>query len=205
MQGSNCAITFEEKSNFIVTIDDFLPASTSRRMSELAQSGKWARSTVERKSGADQVREATGRSSSTLMAATLGPWFRERLRDIELSLVRFGIEPANLEPWQVTRYRCGETFDYHVDCGCWRDHPSGERKRTIMVYLQRPVRGGATHFRALNRTIHPLAGRLVVWYNLLPTGNCNHAMIHSSLPVRRGCKVILTTWEHQTRFVRHRR
>jgi hypothetical protein len=198
-------ITLEARANCIITVDNFLPASMCRRMSEIAQGGKWSASPVARIPGTDRAPAATGRSSSTLMAASLGFWFGEQLEHIETSLERSGVELSNLEPWQVTRYLCGEAYDYHLDCGCWRDQPSGERKRTIMLYLQKPESGGATHFRALNQTIEPLAGRLVVWYNLLLNGNCNHAMIHSSLPVWRGCKMILTTWEHQARFVHHRR
>jgi prolyl 4-hydroxylase len=174
-------------------------------MSEIARGGRWSESPVAHLPGTDRLSAATGRSSSTLLATELGPWFQEQLRLIESALEALGVELPNLEPWQVTRYLCGEAYDYHLDCGCWGDHPSGERKRTIMLYLQEPQSGGATHFRALNQTIEALAGRLLAWYNLLPNGNCNHAMIHSSLPVRRGCKMILTTWEHQTRFVHHRR
>jgi prolyl 4-hydroxylase len=41
---------------------------------------------------------------------------------------------------------------------------------------------------------------LVAWNNLLPNGNCNHAMVHASLPVTAGSKTILTTWERERRY-----
>jgi prolyl 4-hydroxylase len=106
-----------------------------------------------------------------------------------------------LEPWQMTRYRRGTSYDYHLDCGAWARHPSGERQRTVMLVIQAPRQGGATHFRALARTVRPIVGRLVVWRNLLPNGDCDHAMIHSGRPVWQGCKTILTTWERQRPYV----
>jgi hypothetical protein len=145
---------------------------------------------------------ATGRNSSTLIAAGLGPSVVQELRKLEKSLKEvFAIEPINLEPWQLTRYKLGEAFDYHLDCGYWKNHPSGERRRTIIIYLQQPLRGGSTHFRGLNLEISPQVGRLVLWHNLLPNGNGNHAMIHCSQPVSQGCKVVLTTWEHEAPYV----
>ena len=185
----------------IVTIDGFLPQPIVYQMIEAAGRGVWTRSTVQPLSVDVPQTIVPGRTSSTLMGAELGPWFQQELRRIEESLARLlDIRSLNLEPWQVTRYECGEAFDYHLDCGGGQAHPSGERKRTVMVYLETPESGGATHFRALNLEIAPLAGRLVVWNNLLPTGKCNFAMIHSGQPVLRGCKTALLTWEHETRY-----
>lgn len=185
-------------------MDHFLSAPTRREMAELANSDRWLPSTVGSsvRQASNEAFTAIGRSSSTLMAREVGPWLTERLHRIEQSLNEFaGIAPANLEPWQVTRYRRGEEFDYHCDCGCWRKHPSGERKRTIMVYLQKPTRGGATHFRVLDLTVRPLVGRLVVGNNLMSNGNCDHAMVRSGLQVWRGHRITLTTWEHESRFI----
>jgi prolyl 4-hydroxylase len=47
-------------------------------------------------------------------------------------------------------------------------------------------------------------GRLLVWNNLLPNGNCNHAMVHAGLPVTDGSKTILTTWERERRYAKNR-
>jgi predicted 2-oxoglutarate/Fe(II)-dependent dioxygenase YbiX len=193
----------ELSENLIVAIDDFLPASVTCRMVEAADRGDWRPSTVTSPRGAKDAARAgaSGRKSSTLMAEELGAWMSDRLREVEGSLERLlGVEPPNLEPWQMTRYRQGEAFDYHLDCGAWRHHPSGERKRTVLLYLQAPVRGGATHFRAQNLTIRPMAGRLAVWQNLLPNGNCNHAMIHCGRPVWQGRKIVLSTWEREARY-----
>jgi prolyl 4-hydroxylase len=191
----------ELAGSHIVTVDNFLPLSVCRRMLREASAGDWVPSGVAATSRA-AVSYASGRSSSTHAAERNSAFIEAGLRRIEDSLLTiFGIRPSNLEPWQVTRYQRGEAFDYHLDCGGWRRHPSGERRRTILVYLEQPIRGGATDFRALRKTISPVPGRLVVWNNLLPTGRCNHGMIHSSRPVWQGRKTILTTWERERRYV----
>lgn len=103
----------------------------------------------------------------------------------------------HFEEWQATKYDLNDKFDYHVDCGNWKNSKAGERKRTILLYLETPIKGGETQFRALNLTINAIAGRLLIWNNLLPGGNCNYGMIHSGLPVLEGTKTILVTWERE--------
>lgn len=129
-------------------------------------------------------------------------WFSARLnatvRRIERRLAKqFGCDPSALEPWQATRYEKGGRFDYHVDGGSWKTSPAGERKRTYLLYLVAPDAGGETHFRALDILVRPEPGRLVAWTNLLPSGDCDYGMIHAGLPVRRGTKTTLVTWERQ--------
>lgn len=101
------------------------------------------------------------------------------------------------EEWQATRYGKNDRFDYHVDGGNWERTAAGERKRSIVIYLDTPIQGGQTHFRALNKTIEPKAGRVLIWNNLLSTGKCNFAMIHAGLPVEEGTKTILVSWERE--------
>jgi prolyl 4-hydroxylase len=103
----------------------------------------------------------------------------------------------HFEEWQATRYGKNDRFDYHVDGGNWESTAAGERKRSIIMYLDTPIRGGGTRFRALNRTIAARAGRVLIWNNLLPTGKCNFAMIHAGLPVKEGTKTILVSWERE--------
>ena len=185
----------------VVVVDDFLPPTDCRRLLSEAHAGKWVGSAVMAANGTSTI-AAGGRRSDSLVLPAYGKWAAAKLRTIELELAaRFGIEQYNLEPWQMIRYRRGDWFDYHLDCGAWAGHPSGERRRTVLIVLEQPSRGGATHFRALAKTLRPLTGRLIVWRNLLPTGKCNHAMIHSGRPVWQGRKTILTTWERQRPYI----
>jgi hypothetical protein len=187
--------------NTITVVDDFLSLADCRRLLNETNSGEWVGSAVAYASGGSKITTG-GRRSYSLVLPAYVDWAEAQLRVIECRLAAmFGVQPRNLEPWQMTRYRRGDSYDYHVDCGAWARHPSGERNRTILIVLEQPSRGGATHFRALRQTIRPLPGRLVVWRNLLPTGMCNYAMIHSGRPVWQGRKTILTTWERQRPYV----
>jgi prolyl 4-hydroxylase len=129
-------------------------------------------------------------------------WFSAGLRrlveDIEGRLAAtFGCDPRTLEWWQATRYERGDHFDYHLDAGSWGRSRAGERARTYLLFLDSPALGGETHFRALGVRVRPIAGRLLVWQNLLPSGGCDHAMVHAGLEVKRGVKTTLVTWERQ--------
>jgi prolyl 4-hydroxylase len=131
-------------------------------------------------------------------------WFSDdlnaRLSKLELRLRNtLDISSQTLEYWQACQYKVGARFDYHLDCGCWKMSNSGERRRSIIIFLDTPTSGGATHFRALNLKYRAKAGRLLVWNNLLPTGECNYAMIHSGRTVWKGRKTILVTWQRQAK------
>lgn len=182
-----------DSNDGILVVDDFLSPADCAHMLEEQAHGEWIDSVVANASGG--AMRGGGRYSDSLVLSGYSGRADALLRRIERRLAQLaGIRPAHLEPWQMTRYRRGERYDYHVDCGI--RHPSGERMRTILIVLEQPACGGATHFRALGRTVRPCAGRLVVWSNLLPNGRCNHAMIHAGRPVWQGRKTILTTWEH---------
>ncbi|MFC7519786.1 2OG-Fe(II) oxygenase [Xanthomonas populi] len=174
-------------------MDELLSPLQCRQLLNEQKGGEWIASAVALGNGSTVT--GGGRKSDSLVLPGEARIAHALMRDIECRLqAMFGIRPADLEPWQMTRYRRGDAYDYHLDCGV--PHPSGERKRTLLIVLEQPARGGATHFRALNRSIQPRVGRFVLWRNLLPNGLCNHAMIHAGRPVRQGCKTILTTWEH---------
>jgi prolyl 4-hydroxylase len=111
--------------------------------------------------------------------------------------VLFDVSPDHLEPWQATKYSTGGKFDYHHDAGYWADDPAGERMLTFLINLTTPQKGGGTHFRALDVYVEAKAGRLLVWNNIFPDGNCDYRMIHSSTPVERGKKITLVTWQRQ--------
>ncbi|MFZ4540450.1 MAG: prolyl hydroxylase family protein [Rickettsiales bacterium] len=71
---------------------------------------------------------------------------------------------------------------------------AGNRTWTFMVYLNEPLKGGATWFTELDITLTPKLGQAVVWNNLLPNGKTNPRTIHCGMPVEEGSKVIITKW-----------
>ncbi|WP_375250726.1 prolyl hydroxylase family protein [Sphingomonas sp.] len=112
-----------------------------------------------------------------------------------------GLDPAHGEPMQGQRYAVGQEFKAHTDyfepqgvdyeryCGV-----AGNRTWTAMVYLNEPEAGGATRFKAIDKTIQPETGKLVCWNNRRPDGSLNPATLHHGMKVRAGTKDIVTKW-----------
>ena len=112
-----------------------------------------------------------------------------------------GLSADLSEPMQGQRYAPGQEFkphtdtfeptgaDYYLHCA-----ESGNRSWTVMIYLNQPEEGGATRFKTIGKTIHPEAGKLLAWNNLLPDGRPNPAALHQGMKVRRGTKYIVTKW-----------
>jgi prolyl 4-hydroxylase len=112
----------------------------------------------------------------------------------------FDVDPAFMEAWQATDYPQNGHFDYHLDAGYWNDHYAGDRILTFLLYLTTPEEGGGTHFRALDINVEAKAGRLLVWNNLFPSGDCDHRMIHSGAPLLKGNKTTLVSWQRQKKY-----
>ncbi|MEJ2869270.1 2OG-Fe(II) oxygenase [Actinomycetospora sp. OC33-EN08] len=157
----------------------------------------WSPSTVVRR---HEERLVTSSSPARTSTTTDQWWFPPELLAltgrIESRLAeRFAVEPDHLDPWQATRYEVGETFGLHHDAGHWVRSPAGERRRTVLIYLEEPDEGGGTEFPSLDLLVAPRAGRVAVWDNLRPDGRVDPFTRHIALPVLRGRKTVLTTWE----------
>ncbi|PZQ61307.1 MAG: oxygenase [Sphingomonas taxi] len=112
-----------------------------------------------------------------------------------------GLDPAHGEPIQGQRYAVGQEFKAHTDyfepngadfaryCSV-----AGNRTWTAMIYLNEPEAGGATRFKAVDKTIQPERGKLVCWNNCRPDGTLNPATLHHGMKVRAGTKYIVTKW-----------
>ncbi|MBY0301993.1 MULTISPECIES: prolyl hydroxylase family protein [Sphingomonas] len=112
-----------------------------------------------------------------------------------------GLDPAYGEPLQGQRYAVGQEFKAHTDyfepdgvdfekyCSI-----AGNRTWTAMVYLNEPDAGGATRFKAIDKTIQPETGKLVCWSNRRPDGSLNPSTLHHGMKVRAGTKYVITKW-----------
>jgi prolyl 4-hydroxylase len=69
-----------------------------------------------------------------------------------------------------------------------------KRATSALLYLRDVASdaGGATHFPALNLTIQPKTGTLVLWYNYRSDGRLDERSEHASLPLLLGEKFVLT-------------
>jgi prolyl 4-hydroxylase len=112
-----------------------------------------------------------------------------------------GLDPRHGEPLQGQRYAVGQEFKAHTDyfeptgadfaryCSV-----AGNRTWTMMVYLNAPEAGGATRFKAVDKTIQPEPGKLVCWNNRRPDDTPNPATLHHGMKVRAGVKYVITKW-----------
>jgi len=112
-----------------------------------------------------------------------------------------GLNPAYGEPLQGQRYAIGQEFKPHTDYFTpgGRDFTkfcalSGNRTWTFMIYLNDVAAGGATRFKALDKTFHPERGKLLCWNNRLANGAVNPATLHHGMKVRKGVKYVITKW-----------
>ncbi len=112
-----------------------------------------------------------------------------------------GIELSHGEPVQGQRYDIGQEFKSHTDyftpggpdfekfCSV-----AGNRTWTFMIYLNAVDAGGATRFKAVNKTFQPEPGKLLCWNNKRPDGSVNPSTLHHGMKVRKGVKYVITKW-----------
>ena len=190
----------ELNANNILVFDDFMtPAECNTILFEL-DGNLFQHSRVVSHTAENAYSEfySDCRSSTTMFEYLFPMGVKQVVNEVQQKIVhKIGSDERKLEEWQITRYGYADKFEPHIDGGFLENAPGGERDKTIILYLMSPTKGGETYFRALHLYVRPIQGRLVVWDNLLPNGDCNHAMLHAGLPVKKGIKVILNTWIRQ--------
>lgn len=119
-----------------------------------------------------------------------------------------GLDLVYGEPIQGQRYAVGQEFKNHTDyfeptgadferyCSV-----AGNRTWTVMIYLNEPEAGGATRFKAIDKTVQPETGKLLAWNNRRPDGSLNPATLHHGMRVRAGVKYIVTKWYRERPWV----
>jgi prolyl 4-hydroxylase len=185
---------------YLVVVDDFLDAATCRQLNAELEFTWWQRSTVvnRNRSGTVVSFRSRTRTSWSAQEEYFSAELVELLGAIEGRMcAAYDLRRPCLEPWQAIRYDPGGHFDLHHDGGLFGADVGGERRTTVLLYLQTPEAGGETEFPDLGRTVTACAGRLVLWRNLTADGDIDQRLRHRALPVLAGHKAVLTTWERQ--------
>ena len=180
-------------------IEAFLTPEKCERILDELQFAFWAPSTV---THYQPWRTRTERSPVRVSETTSEKWFTPELqrtmrsidRRLESLVPRF---QSRREEWQATRYPLGGKFDYHLDSGHWSHGSGGYREHTVLIYLNTPRRGGATHFKELDVSVRAKTGRLLVWRNMLSRDERDLDMLHAGTPLVAGRKIVLVTWVRQ--------
>lgn len=87
-----------------------------------------------------------------------------------------------------------DTFDEMSERGRKEIEESGQRKYTMLAYLNDDFDGGATYFPNVDVMVRPKKGRVVIFNNLDEQGNVIKAAYHAGLPVTRGKKYAINIW-----------
>ena len=188
------------KENKIFVFDNFISKELCNKILFSLDNGLWMESKViSRQKNGYIEHESPIRTSKTIFEFLFSFELKKIIEKVQRKIIStIKTEADKIEGWQITKYGFEEKFEFHLDCcGFINQDPEGDRDKTIILYLHSPEEGGETFFRAHNLYVRPKQGRLIVWDNLLPDGNCNHAMMHAGLPVKKGVKIILNTWIRQ--------
>ncbi|MDP3558084.1 MAG: 2OG-Fe(II) oxygenase [Bacteroidota bacterium] len=89
-----------------------------------------------------------------------------------------------------------DTFDPNSEGGKKIIAEGGQRKYTLLAYLNDDFEGGATYFPDLDYMVHPKKGSVVIFNNLDDNGNVLKCSWHGGLPVTTGRKYASNIWVH---------
>lgn len=132
--------------------------------------------------------------------------FDPLLEDVTLRLLQrrmaaaAGLSLAHGEQLILLRYAPGQEYRQHRDyLPPARVVPvgaggPGQRRATVMAYLNDVSAGGMTQFPLLDLIVPPRQGNLLAFHNLDPHGNPEPLSLHAGLPVEAGVKWVCTLW-----------
>jgi prolyl 4-hydroxylase len=112
---------------------------------------------------------------------------------------------------QVAHYTAGGKFNAHYDacnsdnayCDKMNRH-AGQRRATLLVYLNDDFDGGQTVFPHIGKTVTPKKGMgILFWNTTAETDAIIPESMHKGNPVVRGEKWICTKWSHAKAYPPH--
>ena len=129
------------------------------------------------------------------------------IRSQELS----GIPMNHQEELQVSYYQTGGKFDAHYDAFPGNDlayvnkmnRGAGQRRCTLLIYLNDDFKGGETEFVNLNIKIKPEKGKAILFWDTNDKQMILEKSKHRGNPVIDGEKWICTQWSHIYPFPAH--
>jgi len=108
---------------------------------------------------------------------------------------------SHFEFFQCVSYESGQEYQSHFDTfdeGTERGkkiiQESGQRKYTMLAYLNDDFAGGGTYFPNLDLLVQPKKRRVVVFNNLDENAKVIKAAFHAGLPVTTGRKYAINMW-----------
>lgn len=164
--------------------DDFVDAPTLERLRALTTPQALA------EAGVAQHLDVTGRSAEVPL--TLDPALSTLAARLEAEV---GVPNAVGGTLRFREYLPGQGHPAHLD-----DYAVGGARliATCVLNLDDVPAGGATVFPAAERRVEPRAGRLAVWFDVLPDGRADPASLHRAEAVVSGRKRTLVWFVYAT-------
>jgi prolyl 4-hydroxylase len=140
------------------------------------------------------------KSEQTWLSRTSNPLI-EKLSKISENLT--GIPQSNQEMVQIVKYERGGKFDAHFD-PCVTDEKickemnrnAGQRRTTLLVYLNDVTNGGETEFVNIGMKIKPEKGKGILFWSTDENEKILNESKHRGNEVVDGDKWIATVWSH---------
>ena len=115
------------------------------------------------------------------------------------------IKPEYIEEINLTYYKEGNQYKQHHDYYNPKSNPteeyilknSGQRMKTIFVYLKNAIEGGETNFPIEKKKFKLKEGDAIMWENGFKENNIyymNYNSLHEGLPPKKGEKYGLNIW-----------
>lgn len=111
------------------------------------------------------------------------------------------VPESNFEYFQCVSYGPGQEYQAHYDTfdekfeqGKEELEKIGQRKYTMLAYLNDDFVGGETYFPLLDLLIRPKKGSVLVFENLDDNGKILKTSLHAGLPVTTGNKIAMNMW-----------
>jgi prolyl 4-hydroxylase len=135
-------------------------------------------------------------------------WMDAKTNPILTKLSKFseeltGYPYVNQEMVQIVKYEIGGKFDAHFDSCVHQDsickemnRKAGERRTTMLVYLNDDMEGGETEFVEIDKKIKPQTGKAIMFQSTNDKDQTIKESKHRGCPVVKGEKWIATIWSH---------
>ena len=93
-----------------------------------------------------------------------------------------------------------DTFDENTKRGRKEIETRGQRKYTMLAYLNDDFEGGSTYFPNVDLLVQPKKRRVVIFNNLNQQGQIIPSAFHAGLPVTTGRKYAINIWVREKPF-----
>ena len=185
-------------------INGLLSKSECKKLMKIAQTKKMERSNVwDYNNGIGNVLNENQRLSYQTWLSEEDDIIVRKLADVSEELTK--IPRENQELLQVVRYEPGGLFHSHYDActdntaeNCTKmNMNSGQRRCTLLIYLNDDFEGGETEFEKIGIKIKPKAGTGILFWGTFADGSVINESMHRGNEVSKGEKWICTVWSHQ--------